>query len=152
MNDYQRFIAYSRYARWKDEEGRRENWDEVVSRYCDWMACHIGMIDDQLWTEIEQAILNLEVMPSMRCLMTAGPALDRTHVAGYNCAYLPVDHPRSFDESMYILMCGTGVGYSVERQYTDRLPIVQVVNNPTEKVIVVNDSKEGWASALRSLI
>jgi ribonucleoside-triphosphate reductase (thioredoxin) len=156
MNDYQKFIAYSRYARWRDEDQRRETWPEVVERYTDWMLNHVmtnyAIMEPELCKELYDAILNLEVMPSMRCLMTAGPALDRTHVAGYNCAYLVVDHPRAFDEAMYILMCGTGVGYSVERQYTDKLPIIQIINNPQENTIVVDDSKEGWATALRSLI
>lgn len=153
MNDYQHFIHLSRYARWLDEEGRRETWEETVKRYCDWMACHIGLMDDALWSEIEQAILNLEIMPSMRCLMTAGPALDRTHVAGYNCAYLVVDHPRSFDEAMYILMCGTGVGYSVEQQYTSQLPVIEHGNEDGKQpVITVADSKEGWSVALRHII
>lgn len=154
MNDYQKFIAYSRYSRWLEDEGRRETWEEVVARYCNWMANHVGndKIPHRLWGEIEHAILNLEVMPSMRCLMTAGPALDRTHVAGYNCAYLVVDDPRAFDEAMYILMCGTGVGFSVEKKYTDQLPIVSHPIEGEEHEIVVADSKEGWARALRTLI
>src|SRR5215472_11968594 len=118
MNDYQKFIAYSRYSRWLDQEGRRESWEEIVDRYVSWMKNHINWEHDgpnwvlNGWDEIREAIINLEVMPSMRCMMTAGPALDRTHVAGYNCAYLVVDSLRAFDEAMYILMCGTGVGFS----------------------------------------
>ena len=115
MNDYQKFIAYSRYSRWLPEENRRETWDEIVHRYIDWMQDHLKEKHDfdlrNAFQGLEKSIVDLEVMPSMRCLMTAGPALDRTHVAGYNCAYLVVDDMRAFDEAMYILLCGTGVGY-----------------------------------------
>lgn len=156
MTDYMKFIAYSRYSRWLDEEGRRENWDEVVERYCSWMFNHVmtnyGIIDPATCKEIYDAILDLEVMPSMRCLMTAGPALERTHVAGYNCAYVAIDHPRAFDETLYILMCGTGVGYSVERKYIDKLPSVPGHLDKTDTLIVVDDSKEGWAKSFRELI
>lgn len=156
MTDYQKFIGYSRYSRWLDDEGRRETWEEVVSRYCTWMANHIEgdklRHNNDIWSEIYQAIVNLEVMPSMRCLMTAGPALDRTHVAGYNCAYLVTDSPRAFDEAMYILMCGTGVGFSVERKYTEQLPIVRLAIEGQQPLVVVPDSKEGWASALRHIL
>lgn len=152
MNDYQKFIAYSRYSRWLEEENRRENWDEVISRYCTWMSNHVGIQDAKLWAELRSAIYNLEVMPSMRCLMTAGPALSRTHVAGYNCAYLTVDSLRAFDETMYILMCGTGVGFSVEHQYVDKLPVVKDLIQTEQPTVVVADSKEGWSNALRSFI
>jgi ribonucleoside-triphosphate reductase (thioredoxin) len=155
MNDYQKFIAYSRYSRWLDDEQRRETWEEIVQRYTDWMALHLSEtfdLDDKLWDDIERAIINLEVMPSMRCMMTAGPALDRTHVAGYNCAYLVVDSLRAFDETMYILMCGTGVGFSVEKKYTEQLPEIGEAIDGDQPVVVVPDSKEGWASALRTLI
>jgi ribonucleoside-diphosphate reductase alpha chain len=155
MTDYQKFIAYSRYARWLPEENRRETWGEVVSRYCGWMDKRVqefGLKDTNLWVEIANAIHDLEIMPSMRCLMTAGPALDRTHVAGYNCAYVTVDDLRAFDEAMYILMCGTGVGYSVERQYIEQLPIIGNKIEGDQPEVIVPDSKEGWASSLRHLI
>ncbi len=112
---YQEFIALSRYARWMPEEGRREKWSETVSRYMDNVVRPVAG-DDTYINKIEEAILNLEVMPSMRAMMTAGPALDRDNTAGYNCSYLPVDDPKRFDEAMFILLCGNGVGYSVERQ------------------------------------
>ena len=155
MNDYQKFIAYSRYSRWLDDKGRRESWAEIVQRYIDWMMTHTGGagFTSKEWIELQSAIQHMDVMPSMRCLMTAGPALDRTHVAGYNCAYLVVDSLRSFDETMYILMCGTGVGFSVESKYTDQLPVIKPTNGTNKQpVIVVRDSKEGWANALRQLI
>lgn len=148
---YEEFIYKSRYARWLEEEGRRENWDETVSRLVDYYASQVGLeaLDME---EIYNAIYNLEVMPSMRALMTAGPALDRCHVPAYNCAYLPVDSPRSFDEAMYILMCGTGVGFSVESKYVDQLPRISEQFEDTDTVVRVNDSKEGWAKALRELV
>jgi ribonucleoside-triphosphate reductase len=111
-----------------------------------------GLIDDAEAKRITDAILNLEVMPSMRALMTAGKALDRDNVAGFNCSYIPIDHPRAFDEMMYILMCGTGVGFSVERQYVTKLPEVAEEMHPTETVVYVVDSKIGWAKAFRELV
>ena len=157
MNDYQKFIGYSRYSRWLDDEQRREHWDEVINRYTDWMWAHLFntyqyYIPSDLFHELHEAMLNLEVMPSMRCLMTAGPALDRTHVAGYNCAYLTVDSPRAFDEAMYILLCGTGVGFSVEQQYIDKLPRVAADLSESYTTIKVGDSKEGWAKSFRELV
>lgn len=153
LTDYQRFIHTSRYARWLDNENRRETWEETVARYCDWMANKIGLDDrDPLWQALNSAILGLDVMPSMRCLMTAGPALDRTHVAGYNCAYLVVDNLRAFDEAMYILMCGTGVGFSVESKYVNQLPEIGIALDGDQPIVVVPDSKEGWASGLRTLL
>ena len=149
--DYQNFIATSRYARWLDDEGRRETWDETVSRYVDYMNDKVKF-SKQDKTDIEQAILGLEVMPSMRALMTAGEALDRDNTAGYNCSYLPVDDPKSFDEAMYILLCGTGVGFSVEREYINRLPEIPEKLFKSDTTIVVKDSKEGWAKGLRQLI
>ena len=149
--DYQNFIATSRYARWLDDEGRRETWSETVTRYVDYMSEKVG-IDENTSNEIWVAIHNLDVMPSMRALMTAGPALDRDNTAGYNCSYLPVDDIKSFDEAMYILLCGTGVGFSVERQYVDKLPEVPEVLSDSQTTIVVRDSKEGWARAFRMLI
>ena len=149
--DYQNFIATSRYARWLDDEGRRETWGETVSRYVDYMHNKVKF-SKQDKDDIEQAILGLEVMPSMRALMTAGEALDRDNTAGYNCSYLPVDDPKSFDEAMYILLCGTGVGFSVEREYINKLPDVPEKLFKSDTTIVVKDSKEGWAKGLRQLI
>ena len=128
--DYQNFIALSRYARWKEDEQRRETWSETVTRYFDYMEGHLGAnfsykLPDSLRGELEEAVLSQAIMPSMRALMTSGPALDRCHVGGYNCSYVPVDSPRAFDETMYILMCGTGVGFSVERHCIEKLPKAQ---------------------------
>jgi len=152
MNDYQRFIAVSRYARWLPEENRRETWTETVDRYVE------NIIDSTIKpgrttvnSKLKDAITNLEVMPSMRALMTAGPAADRDNTCIYNCSYLPVDDPRSFDEAMFILLCGTGVGFSVERQYVNKLPEVPELKS-VNGVIHVDDSKEGWATAYRTLI
>ena len=150
---YQEFIFKSRYARWLQEENRREDWDETVNRLLDYYSeqvIHPKELAEQ--GDIWNAIYNLEVMPSMRALMTAGPAMDRCHVPAYNCAYLTVDSPRSFDEAMYILLCGTGVGFSVEREYTEQLPRVSEEFAETDTVITVADSKEGWAKAFRELI
>lgn len=149
--DYQNFIATSRYARWLEEEGRRETWTETVTRYVDYMADKTGL-DKKTTDEIWNAIYTLDVMPSMRALMTAGPALDRDNTAGYNCSYLPVNDPKSFDEAMYILLCGTGVGFSVERQYIDKLPEIPERLFKSQTTIVVRDSKEGWAKAFRMLV
>ena len=150
--DYQEFIHQSRYARWLDEVGRRENWSETVERYMLNVVSKVIAITDPAYNKIKQAILNLEVMPSMRSLMTAGPALDRDNTSGYNCSYLPVDDPRAFDEAMFILLCGTGVGFSVERQYISGLPSVPDRLFASENIIVVEDSKEGWATSLREVI
>lgn len=149
---YEEFIYKSRYARWLEEENRREDWQETVERLVDYYAKQVdGKIDD-VYEDLRHAIYNLEVMPSMRALMTAGPALDRCHVPAYNCAYLPVDSPRSFDEAMYILMCGTGVGFSVEKKYVDKLPRISEDFSPTDTVVTVGDSKEGWAKGFRELV
>jgi ribonucleoside-diphosphate reductase alpha chain len=148
--DYQTFIATSRYARWLDKEGRRENWGETVSRYMDNIVRPVAG-DNTYINDIEEAILNLEVMPSMRSLMTAGPAASRDNTCMYNCSYLPVDDLKAFDEAMFILLCGTGVGFSVERQFISKLPEVPQLFE-SESVIVVKDSKEGWAKALRQVI
>jgi ribonucleoside-triphosphate reductase (thioredoxin) len=155
--DYQNFIALSRYARWKENEQRRETWGETVARYFDYMADHLlnnngYKLPDTLRGELEEAVLNQSIMPSMRALMTAGPALDRCHVGGYNCSYVPVDSPRAFDESMYILMCGTGVGFSVERHCIEKLPMVSEEFHDTDTVIKVGDSRPGWAKSLKELI
>ena len=150
MEDYQKFIAVSRYARWIEEKGRRETWEETVQRYVDYITEKVkGHLPKQ---QIFEAIKNLEVMPSMRALMTAGPALERDNTAGYNCSYLPVDDPKAFDEAMYILLCGTGVGFSIERQYVSQLPEIPQGLDHVDTVIKVQDSKEGWARALRKLI
>ena len=155
--DYQNFIALSRYARWKDDEQRRETWGETVERYFDYMEDHLEqnynyLLSDKLRSELEEAVLNQDIMPSMRALMTAGPALDRCHVGGYNCSYVPVDNTRAFDETMYILMCGTGVGFSVERENVDKLPTINEHFENSDTVIKVGDSRPGWARALRELI
>ncbi|CAB4124426.1 RTPR, ribonucleoside-triphosphate reductase, adenosylcobalamin-dependent [uncultured Caudovirales phage] len=149
-NDYRNFIATSRYARWREEDQRRETWEETVGRYITNVVS--PKVDVSTSVEIEKAILNCEVMPSMRAMMTAGPALERDNTAGFNCAYLVVDDPKAFDEAMFILLCGTGVGFSVERQYISKLPEVPEKMFKGEEVIVVKDSKEGWAKALRKLI
>lgn len=150
---YEEFIYKSRYARWLPEENRRENWEETVSRLIDFYSDKINFdVKDPDRLDLWNAIYNLEVMPSMRALMTAGPALERCSVPAYNCAYLPVDSLRSFDEAMYILMCGTGVGFSVERKYTDQLPIIAEEFESSASTIRVADSKEGWARALRELL
>ena len=149
--DYQNFIATSRYARWLDDEERRETWSETVSRYVDYIAARAGL-DYDTPEELWDAIHKLDVMPSMRALMTAGPALDRDNTAGYNCSYLPVDDPKSFDEAMYILLCGTGVGFSVERQYVNNLPDIPNELEECDTTIVVADSKEGWAKSLRKVV
>lgn len=149
---YQEFIHLSRYARWRDDLGRRETWPETVKRYVDYMHSQVPNVDAIDWDEIESAILKLEVMPSMRALMTAGKALGRDNVAGYNCAYLAMNRVRAFDEVLYILMCGTGVGFSVERQYVNELPEVPEELHETDSTIVVADSKIGWAKAYRELL
>ena len=154
---YQEFIHKSRYARWLWDENRRENWDETVARYFNFFDEHIKEMTGYSVTveerkQLEEAVLNLDIMPSMRCLMTAGEALKRENVAGYNCSYVAIDSPRSFDEILYILMNGTGVGFSVESKYVEQLPIVPDELYPTDTTIQVADSKLGWAKALKELI
>lgn len=154
---YQEFIHKSRYARWLWDENRRENWDETVARYFNFFDEHIKEMTGYTVTkeerkQLEEAVLNLDIMPSMRCLMTAGEALKRENVAGYNCSYVAVDSPRSFDEILYILMNGTGVGFSVESKYVDQLPVVSDSFHDTDTTIQVADSKLGWAKALKELI
>ncbi len=149
--DYQNFIATSRYARWMEEENRRETWAETVQRFMfNVVEPKVGDLDTVL--AIHDAILNLDIMPSMRGMMTAGKAMDRDNTCAYNCSYLPVDDMKSFDEAMFILLCGTGVGFSVERQYISKLPEVPEKLFPSDTTIVVADSKEGWSKALRQLI
>lgn len=149
LSNYSQFIHLSRYARWDDHKKRRETWTETVDRY-------IGFFQNKFPTfpgpTIREAILHLKVMPSMRCLMTAGPALERDNIAGFNCSYVAIDHPRAFDEILYILMCGTGVGFSVERQFINNLPTINEDFYPVETVIQVHDSRIGWATAFRQLI
>ena len=149
--DYQAFIHKSRYAKYFDGKGR-ESWSETVGRYMDNVVRKaLGGVDNTYIKDIEQAIIGQEIMPSMRAMMTAGPALDRDNTAGYNCSYLPVDDPKSFDEAMYILLCGTGVGFSVERQFISKLPEVPELFE-SESIVVVKDSKEGWAKGFRQVL
>ena len=149
MDAYQQYIHKSRYARYLPQEERRETWKETITRYIRYWG---DKLTDEERVEIFQAIHKLEVMPSMRALMTAGPALDRDNMAGFNCSYLAIDSPRSFDEMMYVLMCGTGVGYSVEDQYISKLPEIAEEFHATDTVIHVPDSKVGWAKSYRELV
>lgn len=155
--DYQNFIAVSRYARYIESEKRRETWSETVARYMDNVIEPVidsAKSDENfdLAYEIEQAILGLDIMPSMRMMMTAGPALERDNICGYNCSYLVVDDPKAFDEAMHISMNGCGVGFSVERQYINKLPEVPDELFDSDTIILVKDSKEGWAKAFRMLV
>lgn len=150
MQDYKTYIHKSRYARWLEKENRRETWEETVTRYCDFWQHKYPEIFP--YKEVWEAIHSYEVMPSMRALMTAGPALERDNIAGFNCSYIAVDDVRAFDETMFILMNGTGVGYSVERQYITQLPEVAEQFTKVDTTIVVEDSKQGWAAATRQLI
>lgn len=157
MHDvYQQYIHKSRYARFLPDKNRREHWNETVDRYVDYIKNNVNekysFKDDKLFEEIRSAIFNMEIMPSMRAMMTAGKALDRDNTAGYNCSYLPIDDPKSFDEAMFILMCGTGVGFSVERQYINKLPEIPEKIYDSDTIIVVKDSKEGWAKSFRMLL
>ena len=151
MDAYQQYIHKSRYARYLPEEQRRESWEETVNRYLDFWVTQEKLTSKEA-KDLYKQIHSLEVMPSMRALMTAGEALSRDNVAGFNCSYLPIDHPKAFDEMMYVLMCGTGVGFSVERQYVSKLPEVAEEFYDTDTVIHVTDSKIGWAKAFRELI
>lgn len=157
---YQSFIHKSRYAKWLDDKGRRETWEETVNRYLDFMESYVRDNKSKeaygafiaLRPELFEYIYELEGMPSMRALMSAGPALSRDAVSSYNCAYQVLDSPRAFDEMMYILMCGTGVGFSCERQYVSKLPDIEENFYDTDTVITVHDSKIGWAKAFRELL
>jgi ribonucleoside-triphosphate reductase len=156
-NPYENFIALSRYARWISEDNRRETWGETVDRYFSFMLNHLKenynyIPNEKLVAELKNGVFERNVMPSMRSVMTSGVALERDNVAGYNCAFLPVDSPRSFDETMYILMCGTGVGFSVEYKYINKLPAVPESLEKSTTVITVEDSKQGWAKAYRELL
>lgn len=155
--DYQRFVHTSRYARYIEDKQRRETWEETVDRYISFFTSHLKenfsfSFDAKTLAEVRSSIINLDVMPSMRAMMTAGPALERCNVAGYNCSYVPIDDQRAFDEILYILMCGTGVGFSVERQYVNELPVVADHMEESSTTVVVEDSKEGWAKAFREFI
>lgn len=155
--EYQSYIHKSRYARWLPDKKRRETWGETGARYFDFFTEHLQTennytLPKELRKELEEAVLNLEVLPSMRCLMTAGKALAKENISGYNCSYVPIDDPRAFDEALYILMNGTGLGFSVERQYVNKLPEVPEELHPTETTLVIADSKLGWAKGLKELI
>lgn len=152
MNQYQSYIHKSRYAKFIPEQNRRENWDETVRRYVDYIFSRTKLDNEALKEDIYQAILKQEIMPSMRAMMTAGKAADRDNTCIYNCSYLPVDDVKSFDEAMFILLCGTGVGFSVESKYTNKLPEVPEKLFNSEHTIAVHDSKEGWAKAYRLLL
>ena len=153
---YQDFIHLSRYSRWLDEKNRRETWEETVRRYFDFFTEHLKEtcdheVDPTLREELERAVVNLEIMPSMRALMTSGEALKRDNIAGYNCSYVSANKVKSFDEILYILMCGTGVGFSVEREFIKTLPTIAEEFEESDTTIVVQDSKMGWAKAYREL-
>lgn len=157
MDLYQNFIAKSRYSRFLQGENRRENWTESVNRYFDFMENKLEIdnnyvVPQALSTELRNAVVNLDLMPSMRAIMTAGKALERDNTAGYNCSYMPIDDPKAFDEAMYILLCGTGVGFSVEQKYVNQLPEVPEQLFDSKTTIVVSDSKEGWAKSFRQLL
>lgn len=157
MTPYETYIAKSRYSRYLDDKGRREHWPETVKRYFDFMSNHLQKnhnytLTDELRNRLETAVVNRQALPSMRSLMTAGDALERQNVAGYNCSFLPIDDPKAFDEAMYILLCGTGVGFSVERKYVNRLPEIPEKLYESNTVVHVKDSKEGWAKALRQVL
>jgi len=154
LDQYQEYIAASRYARFQDDKGRRESWPETVTRFVDYIFSRTPAITDnaELKTELYNSIVNLELMPSMRAMMTAGKSADRDNTCVYNCSYLPVDDPKSFDEAMFILLCGTGVGFSVESKYINQLPEVPEKLFESEHTIAVHDSKEGWAKSLRLLL
>jgi len=157
MTPYQTYIAKSRYSRYLDAKGRREHWNETTARYFDFMESHLSdkhnyTMTPEMRSRLETAVLNLDVMPSMRSIMTSGEALERQNVAGYNCSYLPIDDPKAFDEAMYILLCGTGVGFSVEQKYVNRLPEIPEKLYESNTVVHVKDSKEGWAKALRQVL
>ena len=154
---YQEFIHLSRYSRWLPKEKRRETWTETVLRYFDFFEKHLNetckyKLDKETRDKLEDAVLSLKIMPSMRCLMTAGEALKRENIAGYNCSYIAVDRPQAFDEILYVLMNGTGVGFSVERQFVGNLPTVAEEFYMSDTIIVVQDSKLGWAKAFKELV
>lgn len=154
---YQQFIHLSRYSRWLPDQNRRETWEETVNRYFNFFDEHLKennkfKLPKETREELRQAVLNLEILPSMRALMTAGEALKRDNIAGYNCSYAHINRVRAFDEILYVLMCGTGVGFSVERQFVDKLPTIAEEFSDTDTTIIVADSKQGWAKAYRELV
>ena len=154
---YQEFIHLSRYSRWLPDKERRETWDETVARYFDFFTEHLKDLHNfkltkELRDELEEAVLSLKIMPSMRCMMTAGEALKRENIAGYNCSYIAIDRVQSFDEILYVLMNGTGVGFSVERQYVSELPVIAEEFHESDTTIRVADSKLGWARAFKELL
>jgi ribonucleoside-triphosphate reductase len=152
MDNYQTFIHQSRYARWLEDEQRRETWKETVNRYMKFMKDHVNVSASD-YTDLSYGINSMGVMPSMRCLMTAGPALERDNMAGFNCSYTKIDDLRAFDEALYILMCGSGIGYSVERQYISNLPAVpHSLQINGDSPVVVADSKMGWAEGLKQVL
>jgi len=154
---YQSYIHLSRYSRWLTDENRRETWEETIDRYFNFFQTHLKercdfVLKESVKQELKNSIMGLSVMPSMRCLMTAGPALKRDETSGYNCAFAAIDNPRAFDEILYILSCGTGVGFSVERQYVSQLPPVAESFYDSDTTIIVADSRIGWAKSLKELI
>lgn len=156
-NPFQQFIATSKYARWQDDLGRRETWEEAIDRYMTFMRKHLRKnnnyeLTDEEYNEMYNAILEMQVLPSLRALMTAGPALEKNNISAYNCAFIPVDSPRAFDEILFILMNGTGVGFSVEAKNVDKLPVIADDFEETNTIIVVEDSKEGWQRSIKELI
>ena len=153
---YQQFIFKAKYARWLEEPRRREHWPETVTRYMDFIQNHLlrrlqYTLCPALRQELETAILQLEVMPSMRALTNAGPDLEANHLRAYNCAYLPVTHPSAFDETFFILLSGTGVGFSVEHHLTAQLPSIPIMSSSVQH-IMVEDTPEGWAQALHTTV
>ena len=153
LDTYRSFIHLSRYSRYLEDEGRRETWQETVSRLINfWKDKVKDKITDEEFDELENAILNHEVMPSMRSMWSAGPALEQNHFRGYNCSFVAMDHPRAFDEILFVLMAGTGVGFSAEAKHVNKLPIINDNFRMTERTISIGDSAEGWATALRKLI
>lgn len=151
MDTYQEFIHQSRYSRWSPEENRRESWEETVQRYVEFWSGKYPELKEELH-DVREAILGMHVMPSMRALWSAGPALDKNNFRGYNCSFVAVDHPRVFDEALYILMAGTGLGFSAEAQFVGKLPIVNDEWSRSDREIYIGDSAEGWAKGLRKLI
>ena len=158
---YQEIIAYSRYSKYLPDLKRRETWEETVDRLITYLKSktnlsinitHGDEVDDPIYEELREAILNLEVMSSMRLMMSAGEACDRDNIAAYNCSYLAVNNKRAFSEALYILMNGTGVGFSCERQEVAKLPTIPETIKDTDDLLIIGDSKLGWAKAYKKLI
>lgn len=152
MDNYQSFIHKSRYSRFLDDKGRRESWAETVDRLVDFWKGRVRGVEGEMWGQIRDAIYNMDVMPSMRSMWSAGEALEKNHFRGYNCSFVAMDHIRAFDEILFILMAGTGVGFSAEAAHVNKLPIINDTFSKTERTISIEDSAEGWAKALRKLI